>query len=51
MNRHPLKTRNEKAELAQGVDPMELIGNVDLALHHHMAPGDGAFDFDLDDDK
>lgn len=34
---------------ADDVDPLELIGNAHLALHHHMAPADGSFDIDGDE--
>ena len=36
-------------EPARDVNPLELIGNASLALHHHMAPADGAFDIDTDE--
>ena len=29
---------------AEDVNPLELLGNAYLALHHHMAPADGGFD-------
>lgn len=28
------------------VNPLKLIGNAHLALHHHMAPADGGFDLE-----
>jgi hypothetical protein len=33
------------------VDPLELLGNAYLALHHHMAPADGGFDLDQGGDE
>lgn len=47
-------TQAEQCELhyepAADVDPLELIGNAHLALHHHMAPADGGFDLETDED-
>lgn len=34
----------------QRIHPLELVGNASLALHHHMAPAEGAFDLGADDD-
>lgn len=34
---------------AEDVEPLELVGNASLALHHHMAPADGVLDLDSDD--
>jgi hypothetical protein len=31
------------------VDPLALLGNAYLSLHHHMAPADGAFDLGADE--
>ena len=39
-----------KYEPVDDVDPLELIGNAHLALHHHMAPADGGFDLGGEDD-
>lgn len=35
---------------AEDVNPLELLGNAYLALHHHMAPAGGGFDLEQDDD-
>ena len=37
-------------EPSDDVDPLELVGNASLALHHHMAPAEGAFELEADDD-
>jgi hypothetical protein len=31
------------------VDPLALLGNAYLSLHHHMAPADGGFDLGADE--
>lgn len=33
-------------ERDSNVDPLTLAANAGLALHHHMAPADGSFDFE-----
>lgn len=43
------KTLKFEYEPARDVNPLELVGNASLALHHHMAPADGAFDLDADE--
>ena len=42
----PTRPFDLRIETAEDVNPLELIGNASLALHHHMAPADGAFDLD-----
>ena len=39
-----------KYERDRDVDPLTLVANAGLALHHHMAPADGSFDFELEDE-
>ena len=45
----PPQGRDKRSELLYqrdlSIDPLKLIGNASLALHHHMAPADGSFDF------
>lgn len=33
-----------------GIDPLELVGNARLALHHHMAPAGSLEESELDDE-
>lgn len=33
------------------VNPLELLGNCYLSMHHHMAPTDGGFDLELGDNE
>ncbi|MCX7590089.1 MAG: hypothetical protein N2255_00520 [Kiritimatiellae bacterium] len=35
----------------EDVNPLELLGNAYLALHHHMAPTDGGFDLEQGNDE
>lgn len=37
-------------EPSEEIDPLELVGNASLALHHHMAPAEGAFELEADDE-
>ena len=39
-----------KYERDRDVDPLTLVTNAGLALHHHMAPADGSFDFEAEDE-
>lgn len=35
----------------EDVNPLELLGNAYLAMHHHMAPADGGFDLEQGNDE
>jgi hypothetical protein len=39
-----------KYDQAEEVDPLELIGNACLSLHHHMSPPDAGFDLEAEEE-
>ena len=46
----PRDVRDYQFHEVDGIDPLELVGNARLALHHHMAPAGSLEESELDDD-
>lgn len=46
----PRDVRAYEFREVDGIDPLELVGNARLALHHHMAPAGSLEESELDDE-
>lgn len=47
-----IPTNSEPYEFREvdDLDPLELVGNAHLALHHHMAPASALEEFDFEEE-